>query len=89
MYTSSVRDSQAFFRKVFMGRDKLKKFIASQLDEPLRMLPGTPLPPEERHGSQGKTEGEEGEAESDIEIFCRCKGNFNSVTGYFVACDAD
>ena len=31
----------------------------------------------------------EGGNESDIELFCKCRGEFQSQTGYFVMCEAE
>ena len=68
--------------------------MASQIDEPPRIFFGT-SPEEESRGEAEPAEGLNHQAaellahESDAELFCRCRGAFKSVTGYFVACESD
>ena len=90
-YTSTIRDSATFLKKVLGSKEKFKKLMANQIDEPPRIFFGT-SPEEESKNIEERTEGyqaTEAAQESDAEQFCRCKGNFKSLTGYFVACESD
>jgi hypothetical protein len=40
-YTGTIRDVQTFYKKVLGGKEKLKKHIASQLNEPARVFFGS------------------------------------------------
>ena len=63
--------------------------MASQLNEPPRIFFGT-SPEEEIIDAGDAPDVTEALAqESDAEQFCRCKGSFKSLTGYFVACESD
>ena len=91
-YTSTIRDSQAFLKKVLGSKDKFKKLMASFLGEAPRVFFGTSPEEEgrdEAEPAEGLDQAADAAHESDAEQFCRCKGSFKSVTGYFVACESD
>lgn len=91
-YTSTIRDSSAFLKKVLGSKEKFKKLMASFIDEPPRIFFGTSPEEEgkeEAEPTEGLAQAVEAAQESDAEQFCRCKGTFKSVTGYFVACESD
>ena len=75
------------------SKDKLQKMIANQLDEPARAFYGT-QPEEEQKiaGSDQLVNQADVAQESESDQFCRCVRlgrPFKSLTGYFVACEAD
>jgi len=91
-YTSSIRDAQTFFKKILGGKEKYKKCIASQLDEAQRIFfgaqpddapDGVAVQPNEKE----KARNNDAHESEDIELFCKCRGEFNSLTGYFVMCE--
>ena len=90
-YTSTVRDAATFLKKVLGSREKFKKLMAGQLNEPPRIFFGT-SPEEESKNIEERNDvpdGTEAGQESDADQFCRCKGSFKSLTGYFVACESE
>ena len=92
-YTGLVRDAQTFFKKILGGRPKHKKYIAGQLDEAQRVFFGSL--PEDTAASQApsnplfgnENQNEPGNESDNIELFCVCRGEFQSQTGYFVMCE--
>ena len=92
-YTSTIRDAATFFKKILGSKDKLVKMVANQLEEPPRAFYGT-QPEEEQKvaGNEQNANLADAAQESDSEQFCRCVRlgrPFKSLTGYFVACEAD
>lgn len=83
-YTGMVRDAQTFYKKVLGGKEKYKKFIATQLDEAQRVFFGViaedgainqPVADQPMEVAVPAV-GEEVVGESDIDLFCLCRGSF-------------
>lgn len=95
-YTKEIRDAQTFFKKVLGGKEKYKKNIAGQLEDAQQVF-FSALPSEPSKGADSakvalqdaKEQVADNQAHEteDIEHFCKCRGEFNSLTGYFVMCE--
>ncbi len=83
-----------FYNEVLGAKEKYKKHIAGQLNEAQRVF--FKSPPQENSMSQAvqalpvekdRSSKDEVHESENIERFCKCRGEFNSLTGYFVMCE--